>query len=161
MLDFRRWDSSPPAAVRWMEPPAVRPNPVTNSIVLADDDEGLRAVYVPCLRSAGYDVWEAADGQEAVKLVREHRPALLLLDLWMPTLNGFEVLEELRNDEAASRLKVLMFSICRDADARLESFGFGAVGFLIKGLSLAEMQERVRQTLAGREAPWWSMAGGA
>jgi len=130
------------------------------TIVLADDDESLRAVYAPCLRCAGYDVWEAADGREAVELVREHRPELLLLDLWMPMLNGIEVLEELRNDEVASRLKVLMFSVCGDADARLESFGFGAVGFLIKGQSLADLLECVRQTLAGCEVPWWSTAGG-
>src|SRR5436305_11791044 len=80
---------------------------VAATLVLADDDDDLRAVYAPCLRAAGYTVHEAADGREALDLVREHRPALLLLDIWMPGLNGFEVLDGLRHDPAAGRLKVV------------------------------------------------------
>ncbi|HEX8202676.1 MAG TPA: response regulator, partial [Isosphaeraceae bacterium] len=80
------------------------------TVVLADDDDDLRAVYTPCLQAAGYTVWEAADGHQALDQVRRHRPDLLLLDLWMPGLNGFEVLDRLRYEPAAAHLKVVMFS---------------------------------------------------
>ena len=68
---------------------------VAATIVLAEDDSDQRAIYAQCLRRAGHVVWEAADGAQALDLVRAHAPALLLLDIWMPILNGLEVLERL------------------------------------------------------------------
>ena len=121
---------------------------VMASIVLADDDEDLRAIYAPCLRSAGHAVWEAAGGLEALELVRKHRPGLLILDVWMPQLNGFEVLESLRYDPASTGLKVLMLSNMGDADTRLECFEMGAVEYLVKGLPLADLLAKVVELLA-------------
>jgi CheY-like chemotaxis protein len=121
------------------------------TLVLADDDDDLRAVYVAALHADGYTVWEAADGREAIAMVRRHRPDVLLLDLWMPFLNGFEVLDQLRHDPNASRLKVVMFSVQADGDSRLESFGGGAVDYLVKGLALTDFRARLRRILA--EAP--------
>ena len=121
---------------------------VMASIVLADDDEDLRAVYAPFLRSAGHTVWEASGGNDALELVREHRPGLLILDVWMPRVNGFEVLETLRHDPASTGMKVLMLSNLGDADTRLECFEMGASEYLVKGLPLAELRERVDQLLA-------------
>jgi DNA-binding response OmpR family regulator len=121
---------------------------VMASIVLADDDDDLRAVYVPCLRSAGHTVWEASGGSEALELVRAHRPGLLILDVWMPECNGFEVLEALRHDPASNSLKVLMLSNLGDADTRLESFEMGAAEYLVKGLPLTELLAKVGELLA-------------
>jgi DNA-binding response OmpR family regulator len=112
-------------------------------IVLADDDDDLRAIYVPCLRSVGHEVWEAPGGVEALELVRRHRPGLLILDVWMPRCNGFEVLQALRHDPASNGLKVLMLSNMGDADTRLECFEMGASDYLVKGVALAELQARV------------------
>ncbi len=118
------------------------------SIVLADDDEDLRAVYGPFLRSAGHTVLEAAGGAEALELVRSRRPDLLILDVWMPRVNGFDVLEALRYDPAATGLKILMLSNLGDADTRLECFEMGASEYLVKGLPLAELREKVDMLLA-------------
>ena len=118
------------------------------TIVLADDDADLCAVYAPFLRAAGHEVWEAADGQEAVEAVQSRRPDLLLLDVWMPHLNGFEVLDRLRHDPAAARLKIVMLSSVVDADSRLESFGCGAVEFLVKGRSLVDLLAKIESLLA-------------
>lgn len=124
------------------------------SIVLAEDDGDLRAVYAAFLRAAGYTVFEAAHGQEAVEEVRARRPALLLLDIWMPVLNGFEVLERLRHDPAAAHTKVVMLSCQSDADARLECFGIGAVEYLVKGLPLVDLRAHVDRYVAeARVAP--------
>jgi DNA-binding response OmpR family regulator len=118
------------------------------TILLADDDLDLRAVYGPCLRAAGYDVQEAGDGQETIDSVRACPPDLLLLDIWMPTLNGFEVLDALRHDPSAMRMKVMVLSNLSDAESRLEAFGSGAVDYVVKGLALGDLLSRVEATLA-------------
>ena len=123
------------------------------SIVLADDDEDLRAIYAPCLRAAGYAVWEAPGGAEAIELVRQHRPDLLVLDVWMPRVNGFEVLEKLRHDPAASSLTVLMLSNLGDADTRLECFEMGAADYLVKGVSLGELLAHVGRLIVEDTEP--------
>jgi len=117
------------------------------SIVLADDDEDLRSVYAPFLRAAGHTVREASGGSDALELVRKHRPRLLILDVWMPGFNGFEVLEALRHDPASSGLKVLMLSNIGDADTRLECFEMGATEYLVKGLALVDLRARVEKLL--------------
>ncbi|HWE39042.1 MAG TPA: response regulator [Isosphaeraceae bacterium] len=118
------------------------------SIVLADDDEDLRAVYAAMLRAEGFEVVEAADGPAAIASVCGRRPDLLILDLWMPGLNGLEVLDRLRHEPAATRTRVVMLSCLGDADYRLESFEAGAVAYLVKGLALEDLVAEVRRVLA-------------
>jgi DNA-binding response OmpR family regulator len=95
----------------------------------------------------GCIVWEAADGSEASELVRAHRPDLLVLDHWMPILNGLEVLEQLRDAREAIGLKVVMLTHQRDAETRLEGFALGVAAYWTKDLSLSELGDRVRALL--------------
>jgi DNA-binding response OmpR family regulator len=117
------------------------------TIVLAEDEPDLRTLYAERLRRSGHTVWEAADGAEAASLVLERRPDLLLLDLWMPILNGLEVLERIRDDRRAFGLKVVMLTHQRDADTRLEGFALGASAYWTKDVSLAEFAERIESML--------------
>lgn len=117
-------------------------------IVLADDDPDLRSVYAEALRRAGYEVAEASDGQEAVALVHDRKPRLLLLDVWMPSVNGFEVLDLLRHAPDAATMKVVMLSNLDDAESRLESFSGGVRDYWVKGIALEEFLDRVRLALA-------------
>jgi DNA-binding response OmpR family regulator len=121
------------------------------TLVVADDDEDLRDVYASALRAAGHDVHEAIDGASALEAIRQHRPSLLLLDLWMPGLTGFDVLERLRHDALGSRLKIVVVSNLGDADSMLEAFEAGATAYLVKGRSLEEMIDLVAQTLRESE----------
>ncbi|WP_435017721.1 response regulator [Tundrisphaera sp. TA3] len=118
-----------------------------NTIVLADDEDDLRAVYVPLLRALGHTVWEASRGEDAVALVLEHRPEMLILDVWMPEMNGFEVLERLRHEPASASMKVVMLSNMSDADTRLECFEMGVTEYLVKGMPLVEFRDRIGQLL--------------
>jgi DNA-binding response OmpR family regulator len=121
------------------------------TIVLADDEPDFRAIYSTYLRAAGHEVWEAADGLEAVALVAERHPALLILDVWMPNLNGFEVLEKLRDDPSAANLKVVMLSNLGDSDTRLEGFSIGVCDYWLKGISLSDLQSRIDRLVASDE----------
>ena len=118
------------------------------TIVLAEDEADLRALYAECLRREGHVVWEACDGGEALALVRSHAPGLLLLDIWMPILNGLEVLEHLGQSTDAMGMKVIVLSQLSDADTRLEGFALGVVDYWTKDLSLAELCARVRRLLS-------------
>ena len=117
-------------------------------IVLADDEPDLRAIYAEVLRRGDYEVYEASDGAEALRMVARHRPDLLILDVWMPGVNGFEVLDQLRHDPEASTLKVVMFSNLSDGETRLEGYSGGVVDFWVKGMTVEDLLARVRRVLA-------------
>lgn len=121
------------------------------TIVLADDEADLRTIYATCLRDAGFEVWEAANGREALTMVATHRPTLLILDVWMPGLNGLEVLDLLRHDPFSGTMKVVLLSNLGDSDTQLEGFSVGVTDYWVKGLSLVELCQRVRGVLAESE----------
>jgi len=132
---------------------------MTRTIVLADDDDDLRAVLAPRLRAFSFEVWEARDGLEAIDLVRRHRPELLVLDLWMPKLDGLKVLEALRFDALSGSLSVVMLSAFGASDGRLESYAAGAAGFVVKGGSIDELARRLAAwaddpNVEGRLSEW-------
>lgn len=120
-------------------------------LVVADDDDALREVYSLALRAAGHEVQEATDGDLALEAIRNHKPSLLLLDLWMPGMTGFDVLERLRHDALGSRLKIVVISNLGDADSRLRAFEAGATAYLVKGRSLEELVNLVARTLSDTE----------
>ncbi len=126
---------------------------IVATIVLADDDDDLRDIYASALRNAGHTVSEAIDGPSAIDAVRKLRPNLILLDIWMPGLNGFEVLDALRHDPAGTRLVIVVLSNLADAEARLEAFASGASAYLVKGRPLTELLGRVEQALLDPSVP--------
>lgn len=130
----------------------VRGSDVQTIIVLAEDDADLRSLYAESLRRFGHCVWEACDGAEAVAQVRTHRPHLLLLDLWMPILNGLEVLEHLAKTQEAVGVKVVLLTHHGDADNCLEGFALGVSDYWTKDLSLTELNARI-ESLLGAPTP--------
>jgi CheY-like chemotaxis protein len=118
------------------------------TIVLAEDDPDLRALYGECLRKNGYVVLEAEDGGEALRLVRSSSPDLLLLDIWMPVLNGLEVLEQIGRSPEAVGLKVVVLSHAIDSDSRLEGYALGAHDYWTKDITLHELCEGIEQLIS-------------
>jgi CheY-like chemotaxis protein len=80
------------------------------TILVVEDDPWIRALLVDLLPGEGYTVVDAVDGAAALRLVREHHPAAVLLDLAMPVMSGLDVLRELRHDEATMSLPVIVIS---------------------------------------------------
>ena len=125
-----------------MEQPAKR-------ILLAEDDRFLRRAAEAALKRAGFTVLAAADGEEALRMAMAEKPDLVLLDLIMPKLQGFEVLKALKGDPATAAIPVVVLSnLGQDGDVQRALEG-GAVAYLVKAnLSLDELVARARETLA-------------
>jgi two-component system cell cycle response regulator DivK len=113
------------------------------TILLVEDDEDTRRVYSIMLRHAGFRVVEAATGAEAVALALEGSPDLILMDMNLPMLDGWEAAKRIKADVRAGACPLLAFSALVDstADLRRESAIFD--GFIAKPVSPAELVRRV------------------
>jgi CheY-like chemotaxis protein/phosphoribosyl 1,2-cyclic phosphodiesterase len=117
-------------------------------ILIVDDDEDLRILARKALVHAGHTVLEAGSGEEGLNLIEEHKPDLLLLDLSMPGMDGFEVLRRLRARETGRPLPVIVLTGLGDEESARSSFQFGATDFLIKPFSPPQLDVRVRACFA-------------
>lgn len=117
-------------------------------IVLADDEQFITIAYRDGLSRAGFTVVVAHDGMEALDLVKRENPDLVLLDLVMPRLNGFDVLKEMKNDPLVSDIPVVILSnLSQDTD-EAEARKMGARDFYVKSdLSLEELITKIRALL--------------
>ncbi|MBI2528293.1 MAG: response regulator [Candidatus Rokubacteria bacterium] len=124
--------------------------PGQRTILLVEDDRFLRKAAEAALRQAGFAVVTAADGEQALSVARAEAPDLILLDVIMPKLQGFEVLAALKHDARTAPIPVLMLSnLGQEQDVRRAMDG-GAADYLIKAnLSLQALVKRVQQGLAG------------
>jgi DNA-binding response OmpR family regulator len=117
-------------------------------ILIADDEPNILISLEFLMKREGYDVALARDGQEALDAARAAPPALLLLDVMMPRKTGFEVLQELRADEALRGLKVLMLTAKgRETDVA-KGLALGADAYMTKPFSTRELVDKVRELLA-------------
>lgn len=112
-------------------------------ILLVEDDDDTRRVYSLMLRHAGFQVVEAATGADAVRLALEDTPHLILMDMNLPMLDGWEAARRIKADARASAAPLLAFSALVDsiADLRRESTLFD--GFIAKPVSPSELVRRV------------------
>ncbi|HMI28979.1 MAG TPA: response regulator [Gaiellaceae bacterium] len=127
------------------------PDPRTRPLVLvADDDRDIRQLVAFRLERADYEVVEATDGEEAVRLVTELLPDLAVLDLMMPKLNGYEVTQAIRRHEETKRIPVILLTArVQEADVA-RGFEAGADDYLRKPFSPQELLARVQAILGRR-----------
>jgi CheY-like chemotaxis protein len=118
-------------------------------VLLAEDDRFLRRAAEASLRRHGLEVLTAADGEEALRIARAEPLDLILLDVMMPKLDGFEVLSALKQDDATAHIPVLVLSNLGQERDVAQAKALGAVAFLVKAnLSLQDLVERVDAALA-------------
>jgi DNA-binding response OmpR family regulator len=116
-------------------------------VVVADDDPDVRALIALHLRRRGCEVLEAADGVGALRLVFEHEPDLVVLDVRMPGLSGYEVTRELRS-RLGAHVPVLLVSGSVQPDDVSEGFRAGADAYLMKPFAGEDLLEHVDALLA-------------
>ncbi len=103
-----------------------------NRILIVEDDEFLLEMYVMKLEKEGYQVYSAVDGEEGFKLAQKEIPNLILLDLNLPKMNGFEVLEALKKDENTKDIPVIVLTNYAQKDDIDKCLDLGADSYLIK-----------------------------
>jgi two-component system, OmpR family, phosphate regulon response regulator PhoB len=116
-------------------------------ILVVDDEPDIIALVAYHLARGGYRVSTASNGLEGLNAAREESPALIVLDLMLPELSGFEVLEKLRADRTLAEIPVLMLTARRDEHDRVQGLSLGADDYLVKPFSPQELVLRVRNIL--------------
>jgi len=116
-------------------------------ILIVDDDAGVRGALRDLLAFEGYQVTVASSGPEALKKAAELVPDLILLDVMMPVMNGFDVCRKLRADPLLGEVPVIMITALDDSESRLQGIEAGADDFVSKPFEYVELQARVRTIL--------------
>lgn len=118
----------------------------TQNILLVEDDDLLLELYEIALASSGYGIYQASDGATGLELIESKRPDLILLDLSMPGVSGFQVLEELQRQR--NRTPVIIISNTDDPTAIRKCRELGAVEYIVKAqTNLEQIKDIVKRTL--------------
>ena len=117
-------------------------------ILCADDDEDILSLVSLRLERAGFRVIKAVDGDAALEAVRAHKPILAVLDVMMPKRTGYEVLADLRADQANAGLKVILLSARVQESDMERGIDAGADAYLAKPFKAGELVAKVQELLA-------------
>ncbi len=120
-------------------------------VLVADDEPALRKLLKTNMELEGYDTLEASNGAEVLESVRRDNPDIILLDIMMPVMDGWEVLTELAANPEYSQ-KVILVSAKASDDAQLQGWELGADEYITKPFDLDSLLERVREVAARSEA---------
>ncbi len=113
-------------------------------ILIVDDEESIRSLLRQELSEAGYLTSEASNGKEAIESIREHRPDLIILDIMMPEINGFDVAAILKNDPQTMDIPIIILSIVQD---KARGFRIGVDRYLTKPIDTAQLFEDISALL--------------
>jgi PAS domain S-box-containing protein len=116
-------------------------------ILIADDDAAIRMICREVLARAGYNVREAEDGNQALVEAKRFRPDLMLLDVMMPDLDGFQTAQRFRSDSASSLTPVIFLSARGETADKVRAFRLGAEDYMVKPFDAAELVARVEKAL--------------
>lgn len=105
---------------------------ISHKILIVDDDHNFIEVYSTYLSQAGFDISTANDGQQALSKILTSPPSLILLDIMMPILNGFELLERLCEWPKLNEIPVIIMTNLDDSDEIKTAYNLGAIDYLIK-----------------------------
>jgi two-component system phosphate regulon response regulator PhoB len=117
-------------------------------ILFVEDDDALAGVYLVRLQAEGFDVKRVANGEDALATAISYRPDLVLLDVMMPTVSGFDVLDILRNTPETANLKIIMLTaLSQDSDSR-RAEALGVDDYLVKSqVVITDVIDRVKHHL--------------
>ncbi|MCC2663906.1 MAG: phoB, partial [Geminicoccaceae bacterium] len=116
-------------------------------ILIVEDEPPLQKLLAYNLEAAGFEVTQAYDGEEAITLVEERPPDLLLLDWMLPQLSGLELCRRLRRRPETAHLPIIMLTARGEEHDRLRGLDLGADDFITKPFSPAELVARIRAVL--------------
>jgi len=124
---------------------AERQKPV---VLVADDDPEILSLLSIRLRKAGYEVLEAADGEQTLEAAHTQHPDLVVLDVMMPGKNGWEVAKELRRDEELKSIGIVMLTAIGERINEMTSPLYGADAYIDKPFEFSDLEAKIREVLA-------------
>ena len=120
------------------------------TVLVVDDQVQSLEALADALRPLGYEIWQATDGESGLALARQQQPDVILLDVMMPGVDGYEVCRRLKADEETRLLPVVFLTGLDSRQARLQGLEAGATDFLSKPFDLVELEVRVRNLVSFR-----------
>lgn len=120
-------------------------------LLIADDDPEILSMLSLRFNKKGYEVMEAADGNETLRAARERPPDALILDVMMPGKNGWEVARELRGDPALSNVGIVMLTAIGARVNEMTSPLYGADEYVDKPFDFGDLEGRVRKVIERRQ----------
>ena len=118
----------------------------TKILIVDDEIDSLKSLKM-ALEFEGYAVVEAMDGAAAMDMVFSEHPDLVLLDLMMPVMSGYEVCQKLKEDPMTNRIPVIMLTCVSEVDNKIEGIEVGADDYVTKPFNLSELKARVKMVL--------------
>ena len=117
-------------------------------ILIVEDEEGTRETWQDFFQGSGYDVFEAGDGQQALDMIRMNRPDIVLLDLRLPGMDGYQVCQRLKGDPLTSNIPIIMVTaFLTGASDTVRGLEYGADDYLSKPVDLDVLAAKVKSVL--------------
>lgn len=117
-------------------------------ILFIEDESALQKTFGDLLKQEGYEMVSALDGEIGLKLVKTEKPDLILLDLILPKLHGFEVLKKIKEDEQTKDIPVIVLTNLEEMTEVGKAIGLGAKAYLVKmQYTLEELLEKIKNAL--------------
>lgn len=121
-------------------------------ILVAEDEPDIQTFMILALEHVGHEVMRAEDGQEAVDLALKETPDLILMDVRMPALNGYDACKRIRAEPKLQHVPVILLSV-RGAEAMQLGYEAGATEYMVKPFALENLLHRVTELLAPKKTP--------
>lgn len=116
-------------------------------LLLIDDAPNIHRLLAVKLKDEGIDFLAALSGEEGLQLATSHHPSLILLDINMPDLDGFEVLLRLKNEPATMEIPVIVLSSAHDSELKVRAFELGAMDYVCKPFDVPELRARIQSAI--------------
>ena len=119
-----------------------------HKLLLVEDDEGLASVYIARLEAEGFSVKHVPNGEDALSAAIEYKPDLVLLDVMMPKISGFDVLDILRNTPQTANIRIIMLTALSQPKDKERAEKLGVDDYLVKSqVVIADVVERIKHHL--------------
>jgi response regulator RpfG family c-di-GMP phosphodiesterase/signal transduction histidine kinase len=145
------WMDKPPDEGDKADPGASSIRPIDDRIVLAEDNADLRAYLRMMLTKYGHEVVSVADGAEAWAVIKRDPPDVVVADIMMPRMDGYELLRNIRGTRASMAVPVILITAKPGLDAKLMGLEYGADAYLNKPVSIRELDARIRNLVSIRK----------
>lgn len=122
-------------------------------IIVVDDQEEVLALLKDSLSGYGFDVLVCKEAEKALHAIKSFKPDLILLDLLMPNLGGFEICEILNNDPETRGIPIIIISGFGDLVDVKKAYKLGAVGYFVKPFALSDLSKEISRVISNKEKP--------